>query len=165
MLNIDEITKWTTLAGAVVGGTTGALTYWSNFTKERDRITVRLGALSPPVAPGEALHVFSRSDHQLRLRDFGFIDEKGRLLSVPDLWANDPCDRDDGVVTSGSTTLEKRGDTWEVAYVRLRDKQIGAYAITIGQRSRSVDLSDDVPLFQRAYLRWKIWKKTEWQHD
>jgi hypothetical protein len=163
MSNIDEITKWVTLAGAVVGGITGALTYWTKFTEQRDRITVRLGALSPPVAPGEALHVLSRSDHQVRLRDYGFIDENGRLLSIPDLMTNDPFDQNDGVMTSGQTILEKRGDIWEIAYVRLRDKQIGAFAITVGQTSRSIDLSDAIPMYHRLYLRWKIWKKAEWQ--
>nr|GEU29185.1 hypothetical protein [Tanacetum cinerariifolium] len=139
MIGLDDVTKWITLAGAVVGGVTGALTYWSKVSEKHDRIKVGFGSLSPPVASGEALHVLSQSDHKLQIHDYGFVDESGRLLSLPDLWANSLDDRDDGTCTRGTTTLEKRGEIWEVAYVRLRDRQIGAYAMTVGQTRRRVN--------------------------
>jgi len=47
MTMLDEVTKWVTLAGAVVGGVTGALTYWSKVTEKWDRIKVCFGPLNP----------------------------------------------------------------------------------------------------------------------
>lgn len=163
MVDIDQVTKWVTLAGAVAGGVTGVLGYWEKINEKSDRIKVRFGPLHPPIAPGESLHVLSQSDHQLQVHDYGFIDERGRLLSLPDLWANTFDDQEDGTATRGKTTLEKRGDIWEVAYVTLRDKQIGAYAKTVGQTSRSVDISRSIPKYKRWYLRLKIWWAAEWQ--
>lgn len=163
MVNLDEITKWVTLAGAVIGGVTGAMTYWSKATEKRDRIKVSFGPLTPPIAPGESLYVVSQSDHKLQLRDYGFIDKNGRLLSLPDMWANSFDDDGDGSATRGSTSLVTRNDIWEVAYVRLRDEQIGAYAITVSQTMRRLDFHDNLPKYRRFYLRLKIWWAAEWQ--
>jgi len=163
MTILDEVTKWVTLAGAVIGGVTGVLTYWTKITEKHDRIKVCFGSLNPPTAPGESLHVLSQSDHRLQLRDYGFIDERGRLLSLPDLWASEFDDERDETSTRGSTTLEKRGDIWEVAYVTLKGRQIGAYAVTVGQTSKSIHLRHEIPIYRRWYLRLKIWKGADWQ--
>jgi len=163
MAYLEDLTKWVTLAGAVVGGVTGALTYWSKATEKRDRIMVGFGPLTPSIAPGYALHVLSQSDHNMQLFDYGFIDRRGHLLSLPDMWANSDDDPGEGTWLHGKTLLEKRGDIWEVAYLRLRDEQIGVYAITVGQTWRRMDFHPSLPWYRRIYLWWKVWKGPAWQ--
>lgn len=95
--------------------------------------------------------------------DYGFVDMRGRLLSLPALWEESSDGENEGLMTAGESTLTKRGDTWEVCGQQLRDGQVGAYAITVGQTRRRIDFRSDIPMCRRLYLRLKIWKRADWQ--
>ena len=151
---IDEIQKWVTLVGAVGAAAAASLNLWWTYKAKDDKIKVGVDPLSPQTSPGYFLHVVSRADHPMELRDWGFIDERGRLLSLPDTWAHEP--DIDGPSSQGSAFLEKRNASF-VTGLWLRDKQIGAYAVTTSQNHRTLGFRHDVSWHKRCWLRLKIW--------
>ena len=90
----------------------------------------------------------------MRIQDCGFIDEKGRLLSLPQLLVDEP--EEDNIPVHGTGDFDKRGDVIEYGPVTLRDKQIGAYAITAGQDFHRIAFHRDVAWITRLRLRLKI---------
>lgn len=125
------------------------------FRSKADRIRVVFDHLHPPLDPGDALYVVSRRDHQMKLRDYGFVNEKGGLLSLPDFYTHE-WDGGDEMPVHGRTDLEKRGEIFAVGPIEFGDKQIGAFAITAGQRFRRVAFHADIPWHVRLKLRLKI---------
>jgi hypothetical protein len=165
-MDIDQITKWLTLAGATVGGVTSALTYWSKITEKSDKIKVGFGSLEYVAIPGYGLYVVSRSDHTLQISDYGFFDEKGRLLSIQVLEQQFPPEKLDEMVCSGTTTLIKRGDIFGLDGLKLKGEQIGAYATTANQNHRTLCFTKTkkVCFLKRMSLYWKIrWCEIDWQ--
>jgi len=156
---VDAIQKWGTVIGAVIAVSAFAL----NLRSKSDKIKIDFGPTYPPISPGESLHVLSCSDHRMKLKDYGFIDRSGAMLSLPALDAFESRPEDDHVPVSGSSSLEKRGDIFEIGPVRLRDKQIGAYAITVGQRFRRTAFHGDIGLPMRLWLKIKIAFKPKFQ--
>ena len=151
---IDEMQKWATLAGAVGAAAAASLNLWWTYKAKDDKIKVGLDPLNPQMEPGYFLHVVSRADHPMELLDRGFVDSRGRLLSLPQLWANEP--GDDRPSIEGSALLERRNASF-VTGLRLRDEQIGAYAITTSQTCRTLAFRHDVPWPMRFLLRLKVW--------
>ena len=85
----------------------------------------------------------------------------GALLSLPQLYADEAGDNYDQVAVRGTTTFEKQGDLYETGPVDLGDKQIGAYAVTLGSERCIVGFNFDVPAYKRLWLRLKIrWKRS-----
>ena len=147
-----------TLIGAVVAALASVANFWWTYRAKVDRITVIFGPTRPPTEPGEWLHIVSQSDHQINLRDYGFIGPSGALLSVPQLDNDQSGESFDQVYARGSTTFEKRGDLYETGPYNLPEKQIGAYAVTLGSERYSVSFFG-VPRYKRLWLRLKIWWK------
>jgi hypothetical protein len=158
MLTIDEIQKWATLGTATFAAIFSAVNFWRSLSANSDKIKVTFSPLEPPCEPGEWLYVVSQSDHRMELRDYGFIAETGNLLSLPDLWANDPGPDDERVAMRGSRVFEKRGALFEIGPVSLRDRPIGAFAITAGRDRYSLGFRD-ISLCRRSLIRLKIWWK------
>jgi hypothetical protein len=152
----DDAQKIITLIGAVIAAAASLLNLWWTHRTKVDRIVVQFGPTRPPIGPGEWLHIVSQSDHQINLRDYGFVGPTGALLSLPLLDADSPGDEDDGVGLRGKTTFEKRGDIFEIGPVKLGGQQIGAYAVTLGSERYVVGFNYDVPLLKRLVLRLKI---------
>lgn len=155
---IDELQQGATLVAAVIAAIASVL----NLRSKSDRIKVVFGHLYPPLDPGEALYVVSRRDHQMKLRDYGFIDNKGALLSLPQYYAYE-WEGDDDVPIDGRSHFEKRGEIFQFGPAQFRHKQIGAFAITAGQRFRRVAFHADVPWHVRLRLRFKIAFKPDQQ--
>lgn len=150
-----------TLIGAVVAALASLVNLWSTYCGKTDRLTISFGPTRPPLSPGEWLHIVSQSDHQINLLDYGFIGSTGALLSIPQLDNDDVGARDDQVSVRGSTTFEKRGDLFEIGPIDLRDKQIGAYAVTLGSERCVTGFNYDVPVHKRLWFRLKIsWKRS-----
>src|SRR5438045_381210 len=89
---VDETQKWVTLVGAVGAAAAASLNLWWTYKAKDDKIKVGLDPLTPQVEPGYFLNVVSRADHPMRLLDWGFVDVRGRLLSLPQLSADEPGD-------------------------------------------------------------------------
>lgn len=155
-MNIDDMYKWVTLGGAVIAAVASALNLWWTYRAKADKIKVSFGSMHPSIAPGYWLHVVSLSEHQMFLRDYGFITEGGTLLSLPDLIAHD-IGEDLEVISSAKSSLDKRGEIFEIGNIILRDNQIGAYAVTAGQEHPTLGFAYDVRWYKRALINIKIW--------
>ena len=92
------------------------------------------------------------------LKDYGFINKSGRLLSLPQLWTDEP-EPDENIGVRGKPYFTQHGDLFETGPIVLRDEQIGAFAITAGQKRHILDFGDDVPLYKRLRIRLKVWWK------
>lgn len=152
-VTIDEAQKWVTLVGAVAAAVAASLNLWWTYKAKDDKIKVGLDPLGPQIEPGYFLHVVSRVDHPVQLLDWGFVDGRGRLLSVPQLSADEPMDH---ISVVGSALLETRNSSFATG-LQLRDRQIGAYAITTAQTRRTVAFRHDVQWHTRSLLRLRIW--------
>lgn len=147
---MDSLNEWATLVAAIIAAITSTISWWRGFFDKDDKIKVSWGAITPPIAPGYGMHITSCAEHVMTIHDYGFFDNQGRLLSIPNMLANHECD--DGICSAGSTLMERRGATYELSYVVLRDSQIGAYAKTTGQNIPKLCFVTDV----KWYLRWWI---------
>lgn len=154
-LILEALNEWGTFIAAMVAAITSTISWWRGFFDKDDKVKVSFGAIQPPTAAGYGMHVTSRADHAMTIQDYGFFDRRGRLLSIPDMLANEDCD--DGICIGGSVLLEKRGSTFELAYVVLRDDQIGAFAKTTGQDTPKLCFRPGV----KWYLRWMIRMKSK----
>jgi hypothetical protein len=140
----DYIQKLVTLIGAVTAAFASLINFWWTHRTKVDRLAVTFGSIRPPLDPGYSLHVVSQSDHQMVLRDYGFIMPSGppggRLLSLPQFHIDDDDPDDRPTVGHGNAAFEKRGDWFEPGSVQLRDEPIGAYTVTAGKGAmRSCD--------------------------
>lgn len=100
------------------------------------------------------MHVVSKSDHQIKLADWGFIDPDGRFSSIPMDWHADPSMGDD-IVSTGSSTLAARGEYFETEYTR-RDPAIGAFARSVTQGRPRLYFGVNAPLWRRARIRIRL---------
>ena len=157
VVSLESLNEWVTLIAAIIAAITSTSNWWRGLHEKSDKIKVNFGAIQPPIAPGLGMHVISCADHAMTIQDYGFFDSQGRLLSIPDMLANNECD--DGICFGGATFLEERGSIFEISYVLLRDRQIGAYAKTAGQDSPLLRFRPGV----RWYLRWWLSTKARFQ--
>ena len=156
MLALDGIQKWVTLAGAVLGAVTGVLNLWWKYREKSDRIRVACGLIDPQISPGEFLHVVNLCDHPVRLADYGFVMRTGKLLSLPQLDADEPCDNER--ITYGNALLETRNSSFETG-TTLRDHSVGVYARTTNQSKPQITFRKDSPLWLCFWLRLRILMK------
>lgn len=154
MLILDALQKWVTLAGAVVGAVAGVLNLWWKYREKSDRIRVALDLIDPQISPGEFLHVVNLCDHPIRLADYGFVMRTGKLLSLPQLDADEPCGNER--ITYGSALLETRNSSFETG-TTLRDRPVGVYARTTNQSKPQITFRNDTPLWLCCWLRLRIW--------
>ncbi len=113
---------------------------------------VAYGLIGPQASPGEFLHVVSLCDHPVRLADFGYVVRSGKLLSLPQMDAEEPGDER---ITYGTMLLEKRNDSFETGTI-LRNRPAGVYARTTSQSRPNIVFLDDTALWMRYWIRMKI---------
>jgi hypothetical protein len=161
MIAVDNIQKWVMLTSAVIAAVVSSWNLWTKFRENEDKIKVGFGPLEPPIEPGYWLHVISKSNYPMSLKDYGFINESGKLLSLPQLDADEP--PDENVCIRGKSFFNQRGDLFETGPIILRDKQIGAFAIIVGQERSTLNFQYGMPFYKRFWIRLKIWWKPKYQ--
>ena len=158
-MSIELIERWVTLIGAVIAAVTGAWNLILQMRGKQDDFVVGMDAATPTIDEETVLHVISCSDHQIKLKDWGFIDSTGRLQSfifaceVGDLFSEQ-------IVSRGSSCLNQRCDCFETGY-KTRNTILGAYAISMTQRRPRICFQDGATLWWRLW----IWLRMAWLAD
>ena len=132
------------------------LTLWWKAREKIDKIKVSCGLIDPQLNPGEFLTVVSQCDHAVYLADYGYVMRTGRLLSLPNLDANDP--DDEPRIIYGDRRLETRNASFQTG-TTLRDRAVGVYAITTSQARPTIAFRHDTPAWMRRWLQIKLWTK------
>lgn len=154
-MTIENTRDWLTFAAALGAGITGALNLWWKATEKEDKIHVGMYTLGAENIPQTMLHVVSRCDHAVVVVDYGFIRESGELVSLPEIWEEDPNDED--ALVRGSATLSKRNESYEVG-TEINWRAIGCYARTSAQRRPRLAFRQDVPIRKRWAIALRSWK-------
>jgi hypothetical protein len=124
MYTLEDILKWITLFSAFIAALASSWSLWVKYRENEDSIKVVFWPLNPSTEPGYWLHVVSCSNHLMNLKDYGFIDESGQLLSLPFLLSDEP-DLTENIFARGKSSFNQRGELFEIGIGNLRDKQIG----------------------------------------
>lgn len=160
-MDVEKAKEWVTLAGAVIAALTGI---WNLLARgKRDNFRVGFDTVSPSIQRETMLHVVSRSDHPIKLTDWGFIEADGRFSSLPMEIEAEGASFGESVLVYGSSELATRGASFETGYTR--DDAAGVYAKSITQRLPRVCFDPRMPfrlrlrirlrlLFAPAYLAW-----------
>ena len=153
-MSIKEFTDYVTLAGAVVAAVAGVWNLIFQMRGKRDLFLVRLGSLAPAIEEETMLSVVSRSDHPIRLIDWGFIEANGSFTSfilemeVGGLHSEE-------ITARGTPRLENFGQHFETGYVR-RESPMGAYAISATQRRPVLTFDAEMPIWRRGWIRLRL---------
>jgi hypothetical protein len=153
-MSIKEFTDYVTLAGAVIAAGAGVWNLVIQMRGKRDQFFVRLGSLSPTIEEETMLSVVSRSDHPIRLTDWGFIEANGTFTSFIMEWEIGAFHGEE-IVSRGSAAFESFGQHFETGYVR-RDRPLGAYAVSATQRSPVITFDAKMPIWRRGWIRLRL---------
>lgn len=148
------IADWITATGAAVAAITGIVNLGLLLRGKRDKFEIRMGPVSPTYYEESMFHVVSKSDHPIKLRDWGFINERRKFESF---LLDFDCGQlhDEHVVQQGKPELEKHGAYYGTGYIRTNNP-IGAYALSVGQTRPQVAFSSDTPLSVRLRVRLRL---------
>ena len=100
------------------------------------------------------MSVISRSDHPIRLTDWGFIEPNGTFTSLILEWETGSLHGEE-ITTRGTSRLEGFGQHFETGYVRSQ-VPLGAYAISATQRGPVITLSTTMPVWRRVWIRLRL---------
>jgi len=153
-MSIKEFTDYVTLAGAVVAAVAGVWNLIFQMRGKRDLFLVRLGSLSPAIEEETMLSVVSRSDHPIRLIDWGFIEANGSFTSFILEWEVGGLHSEE-ITARGAPRLENFGLHFETGYVR-RESPSGAYAISATQRRPVITFDTGMPMWRRGWIRMRL---------
>lgn len=148
---IGELVK---TIGAAVAGITGIWNVWWQTRGKHDRFLVGLGTVCPRAYQETFLHVVNLSEHQIVLKDWGFIEKNRKLSSMPLSWETNSIDSDT-FVSNGDTQLINRNTFFESGYV-MAEKPIGAYAITVTQTRPRLYFETNSSIWTRIYIMLRI---------
>jgi len=149
----DTLQKWVTLVASVLAAVASGWNLWWKYREGSDKIKVVYGLIDPQLSPGDFLHVVSLCDHPIRIADYGYVMRTGKLLSIPQLDADEP--NDDERIIYGSRLLESRNASFETGR-SLRKRPVGVYARTTSQSRPQIAFQDDTPTWMRYWLYLKI---------
>lgn len=153
-MSIKEFTDYVTLAGAVIAAGAGVWNLGIQMRGKQDQFFVRLGSLSPTIEEETMLSVVSRSDHPIRLTDWGFIEANGTFTSFIMEWEIGAFQGEE-IVSRGSAALESFGQHFETGYVR-RDAPLGVYAVSATQRSPVITFDTKMPMWRRGWIQLRL---------
>lgn len=153
-MSIKEFTDYVTLAGAVIAATAGVWNLILQIRGKRDLFLVRLGSLAPAIEEETMLSVVSRSDHPIRLIDWGFIEANGSFTSFILEWEVGGLHSEE-ITARGTPRLENFGQHFETGYVR-RESPMGAYAISATQRKPVLTFDTEMPIWRRGWIRLRL---------
>ncbi|TDK66012.1 hypothetical protein E2I14_10490 [Sapientia aquatica] len=92
----------------------------------------------------------------MTLSDYGFVDKLGRRISLLDGYNEIYPDEGDMWSIIGKAEFGQRGDIFSVSEVKLKNRQIAAYAVTAGSETCVIGFNSDISRIRRIYLRLKI---------
>lgn len=153
-MSIKEVTDYVTLLGAMVAAGAGVWNLILQMRGKCDLVLVQLGSLSPAIEEETMLSVVSRSDHPIRLTDWGFIEANGTFTSLIMEIEADLLHVEE-IVQRGSSRLESFGQHFETGYSRCR-APLGAYAITATQHRPVIAFNRAVPVWRRVWIRLRL---------
>lgn len=119
-----------------------------------------MGNLYLGADPETSFHVVSKSDHPIKLKDYGFIEEGGILESIPfalDVGAL----MKEGLYEYGSSNLKSRNDVWQTGYIRKKPV-LGAYALSVTETRPTICFNYEVKWWTKLWVRIKIYKTGEY---
>lgn len=152
-MDVELWTKWATLGGAVIAAVSGVWSLLIQLRGKRDSYIVCLGSSQPEIVQEKMMHVVSRSDHPIRIADYGFIDSDYRLRSIQ--LELEECFDDTQVIGRGESMLEGYSSVFERGYVR-RHIPIGAFARSATQSRPRLSFDIDVPFWTRFVVRVRV---------
>lgn len=138
-----------TVIGACVGAVAGVWNLYLAFRGKKDRFVVKCDSAMPSDDPETMLHVISKSDHVIRISDYGFILADGRLHSLP---------MDDDV-RFADWEIIGRGDLELAGFNSVCERGMVTEVMTIGVYARLVGASRPKVAFNGAasfYDRMKV---------
>jgi hypothetical protein len=153
-MDLESAKDWVTTAGACVAAIAGVWNLAIQMRGRRDRFLVRAGSFFPDGQPGDFMHVISLSDHQVRLADWGFIDDDLKIRSIRVELAYDQWNEHRARIL-GDPILEKRNDLYEVGYER-KNSVIGAFALSVSQTRPRAYFHSSTPLWIQLRMRLKL---------
>ena len=153
-MSIKEFTDYVTLAGAVVAAVAGVWNLIFQMRGKRDLFLVRLGSLSPAIEEETMLSVVSRSDHPIRLIDWGFIEANGSFTSFILEWEVGGLHSEE-ITSRGTSQLASFGEHLETGYVR-RQMPLGAYAMSATQSRPIITFDTAMPMWRRGWIRLRL---------
>jgi hypothetical protein len=153
-MSIKELTDYVTLVGAVIAAAAGVWNLLLQMRGKRDRFLVRLGAMSPTIEEETMMSVVSRSDHPIRLIDWGFIEANGSFTSFILEWEVGGLHSEE-ITARGAPRLENFGLHFETGYVR-RESPMGAYAISATQSRPIVTFDTSMPFWRQVWIRLRL---------
>ncbi len=153
-MSIKDLTDYVTLVGAVIAAAAGVWNLLLQTRGKRDRFLVRLGAMSPTIEEETMMSVVSRSDHPIRLTDWGFIEANGTFRSFILEWEAGDF-RSDEISTRGKPILENFGHHFETGYVR-HQMPLGAYAMSATQSRPIITFDEGMPMWRRGWIRLRL---------
>lgn len=158
-----DLRDWAAISGVLATFGLGVWGVWMKLTEKADRVKVGLGAVRPEIDYRETLHVVSRCDHPIKLADYGFVDSRGQICSLPYMFEAAGAGDDFDVMSRGTTALEKRNDSFEIG-LPMKERQVAACARTTAQDRYTLGFAPDVAIWRRLYLRFKLrWLPLEFQ--
>jgi hypothetical protein len=143
-----------TAIGALIAAATGIWNLGLLLRGKRDCFIVGLGSVSPNIDREETMHVISRSEHSVKLVDWGFIEADGTFRSVPMDWEAGSL-RNEEIRSGGSSNLASFGDHFETGYVRP-DPPHGAFARSITQHRPRLCFDPSMPHYKRLRIRARL---------
>lgn len=153
-MSTKEFADYVTLLGALVAAGAGVWNLILQMRGKRDLFFVRLGYLSPVIEEETMMSVVSRSDHPIRLTDWGFIEADGVFTSLI-MESETGGIHSEEIEARGTSRLEGFGQHFEAGYVR-RERPLGAYAISATQRSPVIAFSAKMPMWWRVLIRCRL---------
>lgn len=153
-MNIKDFTDYTTFIGAVIAAIAGVWNLVIQMRGKRDNFLVRLGSLSPDMEPETKMCVVSRSDHPIRLIDWGFIESDGVFRSLIVEWEIGGLLSHE-ITQKGNFRLESFGQYYETGYQRIQIP-MGAYAISATQRIPIITFDSGMPMWRRIWIRLRL---------
>jgi hypothetical protein len=150
-MEIESVGKWATAAGAVIGAIAGVWNLLLQMRGKRDRFRVGMGTVEPTIEEETMMNVVSLSDHPIKIADCGFILPSGRFQSFRLAWETGDLTLDE-FHSRGSRELAERGAFYEGGYV-LRDRVVGAFAMSVTQRRPRLCFSSTTPYWRRVWIR------------
>lgn len=150
---LDSIKDGLTVVAACVGAVAGVWNLYLSFRGKKDRFIVKCDSAMPSDDRETMLHVISKSDHVIRISDYGFIMANGSLHSLP--MDDDVRFADGEIIGRGDLELVGFNSVCERGMV-IDVNTIGVYARLVGASRPRLAFKDAATLYDRMKVRCRL---------